>query len=81
MPQPPLNPAPQQANELTQTATIRNAVNLKKNTIKLIPLADSPNKYSIHFVFDASTSCRSVNKRVTQPFVLVAFAEDAVSEF
>lgn len=59
MPQPPANAAPQQQpQELTQTATIRNAVNLKKNTIKLIPLADSPNKFSVHFVFDASTSCR-----------------------
>ncbi len=50
--------APQQPQELTQTATIRNAVNLKKNTLKLVPLSDSPGKFSIHFVFDASTPCR-----------------------
>ncbi|KAL3141998.1 hypothetical protein ABBQ32_004641 [Trebouxia sp. C0010 RCD-2024] len=48
-------PPPQ---ELTQTATIRNAVNLKKNTLKLVPLADNPNKFSVHFVFDASSACR-----------------------
>lgn len=61
MPQPAATSIPQQPQELTQTATIRNAVNLKKNTIKLVPLADSPNKFSIHFVFDASTSCRLVH--------------------
>lgn len=61
---PPHLPQPNQSGpppqELTQTATIRNAVNLKKNTLKLVPLADNPNKFSVHFVFDASSPCRSV---------------------
>ena len=58
MPQAPANQPQPAAQELTQTATIRNAVNLKKNTIKLVPVADSLHKFSIHFIFDASTSCR-----------------------
>ena len=55
--------------ELTQTATIRNAVNLKKNTLRLLPLSDNPNKFSVHFVFDASSPCRSANCLRCQAFI------------
>lgn len=55
---PPPGAAP--AQELTQTATIRNAVNLKKATLALVPLPDSPKRLAIRFDFDASEACRSV---------------------
>eukprot|EP00891_Asterochloris_glomerata_P009535 jgi/Astpho2/9535/fgenesh1_pg.00146_%23_2_t len=44
--------------ELTQTATIRNAVNLKKHTLKLVPIAGNENKLSVQFMFDAAEPCR-----------------------
>ena len=52
-PPPPAGPA----QELTQTATIRNAVNLKKNTLEVAPLPGQPNKLAISFTFDASQPC------------------------
>eukprot|EP00887_Chlorella_sp_A99_P003476 scaffold7.g3476.t1 len=54
------------AQELTQTATIRNAVNLKKPTLEVRPRASDPSKLSICFTFDASTPCRATT------FVLAA---------
>ncbi|PRW34052.1 putative E3 ubiquitin- ligase LOG2 isoform B [Chlorella sorokiniana] len=50
-------PAAGPAQELTQTATIRNAVNLKKNTLEVTPLPGQPNKLAISFTFDASQPC------------------------
>ena len=50
-------PAPP-AQELTQTATIRNAVNLKKATLALVPLEGSPSRLAVRFNFDASEACR-----------------------
>ena len=50
-------PAAGPAQELTQTATIRNAVNLKKNTLEVAPLPGQPNKLAISFTFDASQPC------------------------
>ncbi len=44
--------------ELTQTATIRNAVNLKKHTLKLVPISGNENKLSVQFMFDAAEPCR-----------------------
>ncbi|KAK9836425.1 hypothetical protein WJX74_000180 [Apatococcus lobatus] len=45
------------AQEFTQTATIRNAVNLKKNTLQLLPVPGDPSKLAIHFLIDASSPC------------------------
>jgi hypothetical protein len=46
------------AAKLTQTATIRNAVNLKKHSLKLVPVPGSTTKFAVQFTFDASTPCR-----------------------
>jgi hypothetical protein len=50
-------PPPGASQELTQTATIRNAVNLKKNTLMVTPLPGAPNKLAVSFTFDASQPC------------------------
>ncbi|KFM23942.1 E3 ubiquitin-protein ligase MGRN1 [Auxenochlorella protothecoides] len=42
--------------ELTQTATIRNAVNLKKASLRVAP-GPTPDTLSISFTFDASSPC------------------------
>ena len=42
---------------LTQTATIRNAVNLQKSTLKIVPSQIDPNILTIEFHFDASEPC------------------------
>lgn len=55
-PPPPVG-APQAAQELTKTATIRNSVNLKKNTLRLVPLAGDPKELLITFAFDNSAPC------------------------
>ncbi|EFN57168.1 hypothetical protein CHLNCDRAFT_143545 [Chlorella variabilis] len=54
---PGAGPAPGPSQELTQTATIRNAVNLKKNTLEAVPIPGTPNKLAITFTFDASQPC------------------------
>ncbi|EKX32919.1 hypothetical protein GUITHDRAFT_98480 [Guillardia theta CCMP2712] len=46
-------PAPQ----LQLTETIRNDVNLKKQTLKLNKCANSPNTYCLEFLFDAAADC------------------------
>ena len=58
-PQPPPAAAAAQAppQELTKTATIRNSVNLKKNTLRLVPVAGDPQKLRITFSFDNSAPC------------------------
>ena len=53
-------PAQQPAQELTKTATIRNRANLKKNTLRLVPLGGDPTKLLITFVFDNSAPCMCV---------------------
>ncbi|KAK9905555.1 hypothetical protein WJX75_002064 [Coccomyxa subellipsoidea] len=50
----PVQPAPEQ---LTQTATIRNAVNLKKNSLRLEPVDGDSSRLAVHFDFDASEPC------------------------
>ncbi|KAL4425328.1 hypothetical protein ABPG75_009344 [Micractinium tetrahymenae] len=50
-------PAAAPAQELTQTATIRNAVNLKKSTLEVTPVPGSPGRLAISFTFDASQPC------------------------
>ena len=68
-PYPPQNvvppPPPAPTTQLTQTATIRNAVNLKKPTLKLTPVPGSPDTLAITFSFDASAPC------VVSTFVVV----------
>ena len=56
---PPSGQRPAQpAQELSQTSTIRNAVNLQKATLRLAPSADDPNKLAVVFSFDASAPCK-----------------------
>jgi len=45
--------------QVTQTATIRNAVNLRKDTLKITPMVGDPSntKLIISFSFDASAPC------------------------
>ncbi len=45
------------AKSLTQTATIRNAVNLQKSTLRLVPSQDDPQFLRVAFEFDASEPC------------------------
>ena len=40
-----------------QTRTIRNAVNLHKKTIQLLPVPGEPQKLRIAFAFDATDAC------------------------
>ena len=47
----------QQAPQMQRTYTIRNDVNLKKNTIKLIRDDANPKHYHLEFSFDASSDC------------------------
>ncbi|BDA47512.1 probable E3 ubiquitin-protein ligase LUL1 [Coccomyxa sp. Obi] len=64
-PMPPMHPPPHPAvhqvapmapaQELT--ATIRNAVNLKKPTLSLQPIDGDPRRLAVHFEFDASEPC------------------------
>ncbi len=58
MPVPPHTPA----QEMTQTATIRNAVNLKKNSLQLVPLPGDPTKLAVRFLLDASSPCRCAQR-------------------
>lgn len=68
MPPPPPPPAavPPQAlrpvavpqEQLLQTATIRNAVNLKKNSLALVPVDGNPRRLAVTFTFDSSVPCR-----------------------
>ena len=48
---------PKPAKSLTQTATIRNAVNLKKSTLRLVPSEAKPGFLQVAFEFDASQPC------------------------
>ena len=47
-----------QPPQMQKTFTIRNDVNLKKNTLKLIRDEQAPSRYHLEFTFDASTDCR-----------------------
>ena len=46
-----------QPPQLQRTQTIRNDVNLKKNTLKLVRDPQSPSKYHLEFTFDAAAPC------------------------
>ncbi|KAF1328419.1 Ring zinc finger-like protein, partial [Globisporangium splendens] len=49
---------PKEVPEMQQTRTVKNHVNLKKSTLKLVPTAEHPEKYSLEFQFDATKPCR-----------------------
>ena len=50
-------PGTKDGQDFTQTATIRNSVNVKKDTIKLEPLEGDPTKLRISFSFDCTQPC------------------------
>lgn len=52
-----LTTAPPQPPQMQKTFTIRNDVNLKKNTLKLVYDEASPANAYVEFAFDASTDC------------------------
>lgn len=52
----PPPPQPQPYVEQQKAVTIRNAVNLKKETLKLVPDDENPGKFLVHFTFDATVS-------------------------
>jgi hypothetical protein len=43
--------------QLQLTETIRNDVNLKKQTLRLVKVPDETDKYCLEFIFDAATEC------------------------
>mmetsp|Transcript_66105 Transcript_66105/g.157753 ORF Transcript_66105/g.157753 Transcript_66105/m.157753 type:complete len:315 (-) Transcript_66105:87-1031(-) len=43
--------------QLQLTETIRNDVNLKKQTLKLVKVPDNPHIYNLEFTFDAAAAC------------------------
>ena len=51
------NPQRQQPASLQRTFTIRNDVNLKKNSLKMFADEANPQRYHLEFVFDAATEC------------------------
>ncbi len=55
---PALRPVAVPQEQLLQTATIRNAVNLKKNSLALVPVDGNPRRLAINFTFDSSVPCR-----------------------
>ena len=46
-----------QTPQLRLTETIRNDVNLKKQTLRVTKAPGDPNKYVLDFVFDANAEC------------------------
>lgn len=46
-----------QPPQMQRTYTIRNDVNLKKASLRLVPDEASPSKYHLEFTFDAATEC------------------------
>jgi E3 ubiquitin-protein ligase MGRN1 len=63
-------PPPPPTQELTQTATIRNAVNLKRSSLAATPVPGSEHLLTIRFTFDASSPCCATT--------FIAATEDAV---
>ena len=49
---------PQQQPQMTRTVTIRNDVNLKKNSLVLVRDEATPTRHHLEFTYDASTECR-----------------------
>ena len=57
-PPPALRPVAVPQEQLLQTATIRNSVNLKKNSLALVPVDGNPRRLAVTFTFDSSVPCR-----------------------
>ncbi|KAK9828418.1 hypothetical protein WJX81_006069 [Elliptochloris bilobata] len=55
---PAMRPAAVPQEQLLQTATIRNSVNLKKNSLALVPVDGNPRRLAVTFTFDSSVPCR-----------------------
>jgi len=53
--------------QLLQTATIRNAVNLKKNSLALVPVDGDPRRLAVSFTFDSSVPCRRARPALHSP--------------
>lgn len=49
---------PKDVPEMQQTCTVKNHVNLKKSTLKLVATAEHPEKHNLEFQFDATKPCR-----------------------
>jgi len=48
---------PRARDEVKEAFTIRNDVNLKKASLRLVPDEGSPSRYHLEFIFDSSTEC------------------------
>ena len=53
----PAPPPPRTVEQTTKTTTIRNHVNVKKNSLTLHPSPTDPNKLGVNFTFDANIEC------------------------
>jgi len=53
----PAPPPPRTVEQTTKTTTIRNHVNVKKNSLTLLPSPTDPNKLGVKFTFDANIEC------------------------
>ena len=64
------NPQRQSAPQaqLQRTFTIRNDVNLKKNSLRLVADEEHPERYHLEFVFDAATGVGTALR--ASPFAL-----------
>lgn len=56
--QPQQTRPPVQTHEYHQTATIKNQVNLKKDSLKVEPLPGRPHEFALKFTLDATAPCR-----------------------
>ena len=73
---PALPASAHQAPQMQKTYTIRNDVNLKKNTLRLVRDAAEPSKYHVEFTFDASTPCK-----ISVHYAALELAGDGAASF
>ena len=50
-------PAPMPVQQYNQTKTIRNACNINKKSLRVVPVPGEPHKLQITFLFDATEPC------------------------
>ena len=77
-PPPALRPVAVPQEQLLQTATIRNSVNLKKNSLALVPVDGNPRRLAVTFTFDSSVPCRCAllfHGKVVQAALLLRSAD------
>ena len=72
-PPPALRPVAVPQEQLLQTATIRNSVNLKKNSLALVPVDGNPRRLAVTFTFDSSVPCRCafLSKKIFAGIIVV----------